>query len=398
MKSVPCSVSLTGIYQWIRTMGRPKAWCHPWGLLFLCMILTVGLLVGVWQNLLTTQHIMTPPPVSVNPLYPSRSRLLDLADFSYIINNDVCGAASVFITVIIHTHPANRLERDTMRHNIPSEDLLDLGMRRVFLLGRAEWDDQTLYHKTPQWKINDENVKYRDIIQGNFKEHYHNLTYKHVMGLQWVTHYCPQTKFILKMDDDIVVDLYQYRDYLKSRYPDRKNLILGLLQVEGRPVRRKESKWYVSKDEFPDDFYAPFMSGWAYAMTTDAARAIVAESFKWPYFWIDDVHVTGTLAEKCGVKREGLNRFYTLHVDHLHCCVELPSSPDYYCDFFAGPSEGDLDVQAKLLSHAKSCYMNRCQRRPPERSVAKTCVRQKVAPLAPLGKGHGEIIRVSGLH
>ncbi|KAG7158713.1 Lactosylceramide 1-3-N-acetyl-beta-D-glucosaminyltransferase-like [Homarus americanus] len=377
-------------------MVRQIVWCQPGRLMVvLSMVVGVMFLVGMWQNLLTAHTVNTPSPLSVNPLYPSRIPLMDLPDFTYIINNDVCGKEDVFITVIIHTHPANSIERDIMRQNVPSEHLRDLGMRRVFLLARAEWQDQKLYQKTPQWSINKENMEYHDIIQGNFKEHYHNLTYKHIMGLQWATNYCPQTKYIIKMDDDIAVDLYQFRDRLKYRFEDRENLILGLLQVEAKPVRKKESKWYVSLEDYPEKYYAPFMSGWAYAMTVDAARAIVEESHRWPYFWIDDVHVTGTLAEKVGVKREGLNRFYTLHVDHLHCCVELPNSADYYCDFLAGPSEGDPDVLVKVLSHARSCYVDPCQRRPPEASVTKTCVRAKIPPLAPLGKGHGEIVKIT---
>ncbi|XP_037778008.1 beta-1,3-galactosyltransferase 5-like [Penaeus monodon] len=375
---------------------RARLCCQPAGLLFLCVSVGVFMVVRIWENLLPNAPALPPTPLSASPLYPSRLPLLDLQDFSYVINNDVCGHGSdVFAVVIVHTHPANREVRDIMRAQIPQQDLQDVGVRRVFLLARAEWHDQQLYQQTPQSDIDRENVQNQDIVQGNFKEHYHNLTYKHVMGLQWVTRYCSQAKYIIKMDDDIVVDLYQFRDLLRYRYYERTNLILGLLQVEARPVRNKESKWYVSEAEFADDFYAPFMSGWAYAMTLDAARRIVAESSAVPYFWIDDVHVTGTLAERTGVKREGLNRFYTLHVDHLYCCVELPESAEYLCDFLAGPSDGDTAVMTKVLGHARSCYVNTCYRRPPDHSVSKMCVRTKVPPLAPLGKGRGEIVRVS---
>ncbi|KAK8743508.1 hypothetical protein OTU49_001114 [Cherax quadricarinatus] len=394
VKKSLCNLSVNARCQTVAIMMKQVTGCHPGGLLLVCLTLAVVFMIGVWQDP-ATHKLITPSPVSVHPLYPSRVPLLDLPGFTYIINNDVC-SADVFIIVIIHTHPANRMERDLMRQHIPEEDLRDLGMRRVFLLARAEWEDQELYHKTSQWSINEENLMHHDIIQGNFKEHYHNLTYKHIMGLQWATHYCPHTKFIIKMDDDIAVDLYQFRDKLRTRFWGRKNLILGLMQIEAKPVRNKASKWYVSEKEYPEKYYAPFMSGWAYAMTMDAASAIVAESIKWPYFWIDDVHVTGTLAEKVGVKREGLNRFYTLHVDHLHCCVELPNNADYFCDFLVGPSEGDPDVLGKVWDHARSCYINPCQRRPPEISVSKTCVRAKLPPLAPLGKGHGEIVKVYG--
>ena len=43
---------------------------------------------------------------------------------------------------------------------------------------------------------------------------YRNLTYKHTMGLQWAATYCPQSRYVIKMDSDIVVDLYQLMDYM----------------------------------------------------------------------------------------------------------------------------------------------------------------------------------------
>lgn len=381
--------------QW-PAMGKHFGW---WvarkALLVSAVVVVVLLAMGVWQDLQAAAPVRAPPPHNVSPLYPSHMSLLDLPHFSYVINNDVCGSDSVFLVVIVHTHPAKRQERDVMRQSVPSQDLEELGMRRVFLLARAEWDDQPQYSKTPQWSIEEENQDHHDIVQGNFKEHYHNLTYKHVMGLQWTARYCPQAKFVIKMDGDIAVDLYQFRNRLWSRYQERQQLIVGLLQMEARPVRDKASKWYVNETYYPGKFYAPFISGWAYAITADAIRAIIKESVKLPYFWIDDVHVTGTLAERAHIKREGLNGLFTVHSDHLHCCLELPGSADYYCDYLAGPSGGDLDLLARVLRHARSCYIDPCQRRTPEASVARTCVRAKSPEPKPLpAKGHGEIKRV----
>lgn len=380
--------------QCMTTMVRERGWNSI--IFMLTCFLVVMFMAGLWEDLFAIVRIPSPLPLSMNKMYPSRVPLLDLPNFAYVINNDVCESDDVYAVVIIHTHPANREVRDIWRKNVPDEDLRDLAMRRVFLLARAEWDDQELYSKTPQWRITQESAEFHDIVQGNFKEHYHNLTYKHVMGLQWVTKYCSQAKFVIKMDDDIGVDLYQFRDKLKTRYREKKNLILGLLQVEAKPVRDKASKWYVTKEEYVDKYYASFVSGWVYAMTIDAATAIVDESFKRPYFWIDDVHVTGTLAAAVGVRREGFNHYYTIHVEHMLCCLDLPNSADYYCDFLAGPTEDDLDLLARVLQHARSCYINPCQRRPLEASVAKMCVRAKSSnPLGPVGHGRGEIIRVS---
>ena len=57
------------------------------------------------------------------------------------------------------------------------------------------------------------------------------------MGLQWAKSYCKKALYVFKMDDDIITDIFQFRDLIKYRYGDRHNLILGLLQIDARPVR-----------------------------------------------------------------------------------------------------------------------------------------------------------------
>lgn len=43
-------------------------------------------------------------------------------------------------------------------------------------------------------------------------------------------------------------------------------------------------------------------------MSPDVARKLSMESGRVPYFWIDDVHVTGIIAERLGLKREDWQR------------------------------------------------------------------------------------------
>lgn len=52
-------------------------------------------------------------------------------------------------------------------------------------------------------------------------------------------------------------------------------------------------------------------SGWAYLMTPNIARRLYVESRYRPYFWVDDVHVTGTLAKMAGVPRVAINSKFT---------------------------------------------------------------------------------------
>ena len=44
-------------------------------------------------------------------------------------------------------------------------------------------------------------------FSGDFKEDYFNLTIKHVFALKWIASYCNDVSYILKADDDVIVNL-----------------------------------------------------------------------------------------------------------------------------------------------------------------------------------------------
>ena len=60
-----------------------------------------------------------------------------------------------------------------------------------------------------QKSIEDENQKFGDIIQGDFVDTYHNLSYKAIMGNLWAAEFCEQAEFVVKADDDMFIDLYE---------------------------------------------------------------------------------------------------------------------------------------------------------------------------------------------
>ena len=44
-------------------------------------------------------------------------------------------------------------------------------------------------------------------FSGDFKEDYFNLTIKHVFALKWIASHCSDVPYILKADDDVIVNL-----------------------------------------------------------------------------------------------------------------------------------------------------------------------------------------------
>ena len=69
-----------------------------------------------------------------------------------------------------------------------------------------------------------ENIQYADIVQGNFVDSYHNLSYKATMGNLWVSEFCEQAEFVVKADDDVFIDIFEVTRWTFFRSQDRSEM------------------------------------------------------------------------------------------------------------------------------------------------------------------------------
>ncbi|XP_043195690.1 beta-1,3-galactosyltransferase 4-like [Amphibalanus amphitrite] len=144
------------------------------------------------------------------PLYPPGFQLSNLNNFTFVINNDVCGNDPVDIVMVVTSDTRRPSWRAKTRAALPSSVLAEVRVRRVFLLAElAPPDNISQEYDQRVAALQAENHEYEDLVVGNFRDAYRNLTFKHLMGLHWATAYCPQARFIAKMDHDIVVDVFQ---------------------------------------------------------------------------------------------------------------------------------------------------------------------------------------------
>ncbi|KAJ8713987.1 hypothetical protein PYW08_007607 [Mythimna loreyi] len=174
---------------------------------------------------------------------------------------------------------------------------MEINATRVFLLAQIPHKEKNIN----QSAINDESKTFGDILQGTFVENYKNLTYKHLMGLKWASTTCQDASFILKVDDDTVYSLEKTYALLEL-VNDTTDFIMGYIHYDAKPLRYKKSKWYVTRDEYPRREYPPYLSGYYYITTPRVAAALCDEAIYHPYFWIDDIFVTGLLTESLGIE------------------------------------------------------------------------------------------------
>lgn len=243
----------------------------------------------------------------------------------------------------------------------------DVPTRTIFLLGIHE-NNQEL-----QSKIHEESIKFKDILQAEFVDSYYNNTIKTMMGLKWAAINCLNSKFYMFIDDDMYVSVKNvlafirnpayYPDYLKepsrlgkreakdynltdenvpinnSNYttnlinnndekikelngklrrkkrqifdfelPDDVRLFAGYV-FKSSPHRHKTSKWYVSLDEYPYDYWPPYVTAGAYILSKNALVDMYYTSFYTKHFRFDDIYL-GLVAKKADIE--------PFHCDEFH--------------------------------------------------------------------------------
>ncbi|KAK0066806.1 beta-1 3-galactosyltransferase 1 [Biomphalaria pfeifferi] len=173
----------------------------------------------------------------------------------------------------------------------------------IFFLGSEH--PSTNGSQSVQQFIDKEAELYGDILQEDYVDDYKNLSLKSVSILKWVSLKCPESHFLLKVDDDMYVNvpvLVQTLDDLSKSKGKEYPFIVGYAVQGTGPIRNPNSKWYASISEYKGNSYPRYASGVSYAMTTSAAKLLYNASLQVPVFWLEDVYVTGILAEKVKVE------------------------------------------------------------------------------------------------
>ncbi|XP_071171183.1 beta-1,3-galactosyltransferase 5-like [Mytilus edulis] len=212
-----------------------------------------------------------------------------------------CTEKHVFLLVLVYSATYKFEERHVIRKTFGSVSKYDnKHIKYVFVLGQTMNDTQ-------QKEIEQESVKYRDIIQGNFIDSYRNLTYKRVFSLFWVNRFCNNVTFVIKSDDDITINIPFLIPYLSNKL--NKTKVLECLYLIGiKPYRKPRNKWHTTLSEYPFATFPPYCAGPSSIMSADVIRLMYEATHFVPFFWLEDVYGGGflpwisdlqMLSEKC---------------------------------------------------------------------------------------------------
>ena len=126
--------------------------------------------------------------------------------------------------------------------------------KAVFIVGDA-------HNTTINLRLVEEFKLYGDIVQEDFIDTYNNLTIKTIAAMKWGSLFCNSAKFMLKIDDDLIVNSHALMPYVESYDKPLKKTILCLINYKSNVIRDPSSKFYVTKKMFNEEFYQTYCNG-----------------------------------------------------------------------------------------------------------------------------------------
>ncbi|XP_033029877.1 beta-1,3-galactosyltransferase 1-like [Lacerta agilis] len=217
-----------------------------------------------------------PPPVAMrHPL-----EVVYSTDYKFLLNEpNKCRQRSPFLILLVITEPQHFATRQAIRQTWGNESSVPgVSILRLFLTGVHPTFGYLL-----QALLEEESSIHRDIIQQDFLDTYNNLTLKTLMGMEWISKFCPNVTYVVKADSDIFLNVnYMVSQLLQPHLPPKKNYMTGYIYWKTKPLRDKVYKWYVPREVYPNETYPPYCAGPGYVFSGDLAKKIyqVAKTIK----------------------------------------------------------------------------------------------------------------------
>uniref|UniRef100_A0A1I8I5Z5 Hexosyltransferase n=1 Tax=Macrostomum lignano TaxID=282301 RepID=A0A1I8I5Z5_9PLAT len=199
----------------------------------------------------------------------------------------------LFLVAIVHSAVGNAAKRHLIRRTWAS--ISNIGGRRlatVFVVGRSADQDENR-------RLDKESEEFGDLVVANFRDHYRNLTYKNLYGIRWALEHCSGVRFVLKTDDDVLVNTFRLVEYISDRLLETRNFFYCMTAKQETRMSDPQYKWFVSPSEWPVQEYPLHCKGLAYLFSADLLGPLHLCAQWRNYFWIDDIFVTGAVAHEC---------------------------------------------------------------------------------------------------
>jgi len=272
------------------------------------IFLAVKLIMGL-QNIIFPKPSIEPVTVShkLETLYDADSdtfSVLDRTNVSFLMRPRIA-CKQVKIVLMALTAPKNVEKRERLRRQFGEKE----GVYILFLLGKTS-------SSALQEKLQTENMVHGDMVQISVMDHYKALSYKTLTGFIWANRFCGSAKYIVKVDDDVSVDLDNLMFLLEKKYGEDSphgGTVPDIVECPSvmknmRPWRQNHtesimSKWSISKEDMERRVFPDFCPGWLYVITPRVGLALAEVGVQnsrelMTKARLDDIFVTGFLRER----------------------------------------------------------------------------------------------------
>ncbi|XP_058028296.1 beta-1,3-galactosyltransferase 4-like [Ahaetulla prasina] len=290
--------------------------CLAWLLGFLAILLALTFLVGgrheellsrLLPLLLWVCGVGEPHTANSHPLLPTTA--------FFLLSPPACDlpATTPGLLVLVASAPGHAAQRVAVRQSWGMvQEAGGLAVRTIFVLGLPG-------EVALQAALEHEATKHGDLLQGHFADTYANLTLKTLTLLGWAATHCPATRFLLKADDDVFLNLPALASHLRTlEGPDAA--YLGHVHWLAVAIRDPHSRHYVPASLYPSPIFPPYCSGPAYVLSGSAATAVLAAARHLPLLPVEDAFV-GLCARHAGIAPR--------HLAHMARSTRYP--PDACC-------------------------------------------------------------------
>lgn len=105
---------------------------------------------------------------------------------------------------------------------------------------------------------------------------------------------------------------------LHTTSDELKEIIVGNVASGWVPVRNPQSKYFITEEQYSEATYPPFVTGPSYLVSKTAVNHLFEAALEHPFLHLEDVFLTGIIAEQVGVPRR-------LAIEFRNNAVRIPA-------------------------------------------------------------------------
>ena len=285
----------------------------------------------------------------------------DVYSEGYVVDNkDACDVkGEILLLIIVISAPEHFAHREAIRRSWGESNQYKHTVIS-FLVGLPE-DPAT------RTKIEEESEAHSDVVLNNIIDHYENLSLKTLSAFHWFQTLCRRAEFLLKVDDDMFVQvnkiLQKVRKLLDIDPVPR--VILGNVSSGWKPVRNPRSKYLITESQYPGERYPDFVTGPSYLVSRRAAAEILPAAMEQKYIHLEDVFLTGVVADSLSIPRINIGEFKNNAVrvpaQFMGCTIEKsftihkvsPEEQSELHELASSPNCGKANTKSNLLRQTK---------------------------------------------